>query len=80
MLHELEHAYQSKKVDNSKDNSIETKLNRACKKIDKIVKSPESIVKIINSGISPEHIDIYIQNIDHTFQIHLMVQFAIIMR
>ncbi len=60
ILHELEHAFQYKQLDNKKDDSIEAKLVKASFVLEQAMKNPKFLNAILKGEISSQDIYIYV--------------------
>lgn len=60
LLHELEHAYQSKQADDKFDNSIEAKLIRASLVLEQVIKNPKLLTRLLDEKVNEQEFIIYI--------------------
>lgn len=60
ILHELEHAFQNKQLDNKKDDSIEAKLVKASFVLEQVMKHPKFLNAILKGEISSQDIYMYV--------------------
>ncbi len=60
ILHEIEHAFQNKQSDNKSDNSIETRLIKACLMIEQAIKNPNFLKGILTKEIPTHDFIVYI--------------------